>query len=72
MPSGTSKGTLNKAKSRRSSKNGQRGKYVRQRTRTEARKKRRQAIHAARHPNDADARERCKLAGIRWDNIETL
>ncbi len=45
----------NKAKGRRSEHNRDTGKYVRQRIRTEANKRRRLKRHLEKHPNDLHA-----------------
>jgi hypothetical protein len=45
----------NKAKARRQAHNQATGKYVRQRARTEANKRKRRARHLAKHPNDLQA-----------------
>lgn len=45
----------NKAKARRQAHNQATGKYVRQRVRTEANKRKRRARHMEKHPNDLQA-----------------
>lgn len=48
-------GRFNKAKARRAYHYEKTGKYIRQRVRTEANKKRRRIKHLEKHPNDLQA-----------------